>query len=210
MADEKGFSWKHFLLEGVLQGVLLAILALFLNERLEVYKNKLAENTEMLKGLLQANSPLIEQRRDAYLSILQNARRLESLLEDYYYKAKGPPTDEQALERKLGGLESVMLPDSGGGGSGGSWGPSRSEAVAAVRDFVNVRNKYADICSEPIKKKLDTFLNTIMDDLTKSAQKKPENSADFDTTARDHLRSGFNDLNTSINEALGIPELPIK
>jgi hypothetical protein len=201
MADHQEFSWKNFLLEGVM----LALLAFFLNQRLENHKEQLAENTETLKTLLQANAPFEEQRRTAYTSILQSARQLTSRLDDYYNLAKYPPTEGQVMKSKLLDLEKEMSP-TGGGSS--TWPLARSEAWTAADAFVRVRDQYIDACSNTVKQQLDAFGNTVLDDLKTSVRR--QRTEQSDTVAHQHLLEALDKLSKTINEALGLQRMVIK
>jgi prefoldin subunit 5 len=205
VGDQNQFSWKNFIFGGVVLALIQLGVGFYLNQRLEGYKDRLTENTETLKSLLQANAPFAEQRRAAYVSILQNARQLTDTVGRYYYLAKGPADATQRLERRLNQLDEEMLPS---GSRGGDIPPSKGEALSAVNGFFKARNQNADACSDAVLQQVDAFLNTVIDDLESSARE--HETAESDTTARRRLLDAFNTLNKAVNEALGFPNVVYK
>jgi small nuclear ribonucleoprotein (snRNP)-like protein len=208
MAEEKG-SLRDQLIVATVQtlvfGVLLAVFGFWLNVRLERYKSELANETEKVKTALQVTTPLIQRRLSGYLEIQQAARNVNEVLEMYYSRANEPPTGE-VMRGKLRALENAM--NVGSGSSGGGF-VLKTDATQALHELVKAREKYADISSAKVNATVDLFLNTVMDDLSKTGL-KGNDTASFDTTARAHLKDVFGRLNSEINQALGVDEFPIK
>jgi hypothetical protein len=186
-------------------GCLLLIFGSWLNMRLEKYKNELANDTEKLKSGLQITEPLIQRRFTGYLEIQREARNVNWVLENYYYRAKEPPTGD-VMSNKLSALENTMK--TGSGSSGGSI-VLPSDVTSALSELVAAKEKYADISSPKVNAAADLFLNTVMDDLSK-AERNENDTASFHATARAHLKDAFDRLNAEINQALGIDQFPIK
>jgi hypothetical protein len=190
-------------LTAVLQGILVSLILGFLfNKKLETYKNELANTTERLKVLLQLNEPFTKQRISAYLDIEQGARRVYRELIVYY---AGVPEEEiwsgrfDALENDIG---------TGSGSAGGSF-VTNQDVIKALRDFNSIREKNADVISDSINAAVDSFLETITEDLRK-AHLKENRAESFDAAARERLKAALNRLDSTINQALRISELPVK
>ena len=189
-------------------GALLAIFGFWLNLRLERYKTELVQDTEKLKVALIANTPLIQQRRAAYLDIQQSARKINGLLEIYYSRAQQPRTG-RVLSDQLEAVEDDLIPSETGFSSRrGNW-VTNQEVVEALREMVLLRQKYQYVCSDNVNSAIDDFLTTVMKDIRLGEQ--PGNDTEsFHTTARANLIDALNRLNLAISEALQLEKLPIQ
>jgi len=175
-------------------GVFLAGLGYWINSRLESYKHALEVETERTKAQLVAYGSLLAERRIAYSEVRQAAKQTKQMLEGYYDLAKRrSPTEHR--RSTLMELETALFPERGGGSSGG-W-VTRDEVTNAMRKLIALREKYEDVSSAMMNDALEEFINTLIDDLKKSADKSTKNERfhnaawDRQSTAYDKFMGAF-------------------
>jgi hypothetical protein len=196
-------------------GVLLALLAYWLNVRLETAKQALADRSEhlkqeltdrgeKLKALVSALAPISEQRRSAYLELRLAARQTKNDLEIYYFRAKGL-SPQEARSQQIEQLRNKMGIGSGVGTS--TW-RSKEDAVKDAERLVALRANYEEIASDDVKAAVDQFLDTILTDL-KDGEEKSNDSEAFHELAKRHLHDALDKLNRTTEKALGLQNVPI-
>lgn len=187
-------------------GIVLAVFGYWLDRRIETYKHELSEQAEKTKVLLSSLEPRVKQRRDAYLELQSSARQVKDELQMYYWMADAIP-DSDARRWDINSLENAMGIGSGSG-AGGTL-TSKRDAVSVIENFILLRRKYESVSSAQINQEVDEFIDIVMADL-KNESKKTNQSKTFHNLARVRLDEGFQKLNSHIESALGIDQLPLK
>jgi hypothetical protein len=202
--EEKPESLRRKILLLVFDKVALALVIAFVGYLFSQALQKQQMITEYQKSLF-------EKRLTAYEELLKSAKAARDQCAGFYIS--NAKSGEETWRRKFHAIESraFVLQHGPSESSGGDIGSESYESVSkALQKVEDTRRENGLYISESVSRKVDEFLNTILQDLDatlRQAEKKQPYDRNFEDAASSRSNQAYEDLRRTIMESLRLKEI---